>query len=177
MSTLGVRNHNNGGKTALGILLVLLGLITLASPFYTSLFSTYFLGWMLIVAGIAEFVYAFVSGGLAKAILIIFSSVLTVVLGAILIAYPLVSLATLTFFIGIFLLVIGGYRVLTSLIQRNDRWAWGVTSGVISFLLGILVLNHWPATALWVIGLFVGIEFITNGIVLMTTPTYELRGA
>jgi uncharacterized membrane protein HdeD (DUF308 family) len=37
-------------------------------------------------------------------------------------------------------------------------------SGVISFLLGALIWRDFPAAAFWVIGTFVGIDFIFNGV-------------
>ncbi len=35
--------------------------------------------------------------------------------------------------------------------------------GIITFVLGLLVLAQWPASGLWVIGLFVGIDLIFYG--------------
>ena len=35
--------------------------------------------------------------------------------------------------------------------------------GIITFVLGMLVLAQWPASGLWVIGLFIGIDLIFYG--------------
>jgi uncharacterized membrane protein HdeD (DUF308 family) len=38
-----------------------------------------------------------------------------------------------------------------------------VADGIITAILGVLVLAQWPASGLWVIGLFVGIDLIFYG--------------
>ena len=43
------------------------------------------------------------------------------------------------------------------------NWGWHALSGLITLLLGILVLAQWPVSGLWVIGLFVGIELLFYG--------------
>jgi uncharacterized membrane protein HdeD (DUF308 family) len=43
------------------------------------------------------------------------------------------------------------------------HWGWVLFGGVLNLLLGILIWWGWPASALWVIGLFVGIDMIYNG--------------
>jgi len=42
-------------------------------------------------------------------------------------------------------------------------WGWSLASGIISVMLGVMIYRQWPASGLWVIGMFVGIELIFNG--------------
>jgi hypothetical protein len=41
---------------------------------------------------------------------------------------------------------------------------WTLLGGVITLLLGILVWLHWPMAALWIIGLFIGINLLITGV-------------
>jgi uncharacterized membrane protein HdeD (DUF308 family) len=41
--------------------------------------------------------------------------------------------------------------------------AWLIFNGAISVLLGISIAGAWPLSGLWVIGLFIGIDFIVDG--------------
>ena len=41
-------------------------------------------------------------------------------------------------------------------------------SGVVTLLLGVLITIHWPSSALWVIGTFVGIDLIFYGLSLIS---------
>jgi uncharacterized membrane protein HdeD (DUF308 family) len=43
------------------------------------------------------------------------------------------------------------------------NWFWPLLSGIISIILGLIIINQWPVSGLWVIGLFVAVELITNG--------------
>jgi uncharacterized membrane protein HdeD (DUF308 family) len=43
------------------------------------------------------------------------------------------------------------------------NWGWLLSSGVIAFLLGALIILLWPAVAGWVIGLLVGIDLMLSG--------------
>ncbi len=54
--------------------------------------------------------------------------------------------------------------------QRNEvkGWFWVVFSGITSVILGVLIFAEWPISGLWVIGLFVSIELILQGISTMT---------
>jgi len=46
-------------------------------------------------------------------------------------------------------------------------WGWQAADGVITSVLGVLVLAQWPASGLWVIGLFVGIDLVFYGFALI----------
>jgi len=43
------------------------------------------------------------------------------------------------------------------------HWGWTLAGGAINLILGILIWQQWPEAALWVIGLFVGIDLIFTG--------------
>jgi uncharacterized membrane protein HdeD (DUF308 family) len=50
-----------------------------------------------------------------------------------------------------------------ALAQRFHEWGWVLLNGGITLLLGMLINRQLPGSALWVIGLFVGIEMVFNG--------------
>ena len=47
--------------------------------------------------------------------------------------------------------------------SKNWRWVLPVLIGLINIALGVMIFLSWPASGLWVIGLFVAIELIMNG--------------
>jgi uncharacterized membrane protein HdeD (DUF308 family) len=47
--------------------------------------------------------------------------------------------------------------------RGTTGWVWARPGGVITILLGLMILARRPLDALWVIGLFVAIELIVNG--------------
>jgi len=89
---------------------------------------------------------------------------LDIVCGAVLLAFPGAGAAALTLILAILFLVGGAVRAFSSLIMRLPNGGWATLSGVIDFLLGLLLLGSWPVSALWFLGLCVGIGLIFRGI-------------
>jgi len=42
-------------------------------------------------------------------------------------------------------------------------WMWVAFSGVITFLLGLLIVAHWPVSSLYVLGIFLGVDLVIAG--------------
>jgi uncharacterized membrane protein HdeD (DUF308 family) len=51
-----------------------------------------------------------------------------------------------------------------------------VLDGLITIVLGVLILTNWPASGLWVIGLFLGIDLIFYGLTWIAIA-FAVRGA
>jgi uncharacterized membrane protein HdeD (DUF308 family) len=62
-----------------------------------------------------------------------------------------------------FFLVGGLFQLVGSVALALPGWGWQAADGVITFVLGLLVLAGWPTSGLWVIGLFLGIDLILYG--------------
>ncbi len=148
-----------------GILLLILGVAALAAATFTTLASVVMLGVILLIGGCVILVDAFTNwwgrwGGFFLHLLI---GILYGALGVTLIQNPVWGSATLTLMIGIFYLVLGCFRIIYSLVYRIGPWGWVLFSGVISALLGFLILNHWPNSSLYIIGLFIGVDLLFGG--------------
>jgi len=77
---------------------------------------------------------------------------------------PLLASLTLTWALGFALIVVGVMRIVVGMQHRGTSgWGGAVVGGIITLLLGLLILARWPSDALWVIGLFLAIELIVNG--------------
>ena len=60
--------------------------------------------------------------------------------------------------------MVGGiFKIVAALSYRFAAWGWPLVSGIIDVVLGVMIWKEWPASALWVIGLFVGINLIFRG--------------
>jgi uncharacterized membrane protein HdeD (DUF308 family) len=72
-------------------------------------------------------------------------------------------MVVLTKFIAIFLIVAGVFRIVSALVLRFQDWGWVLLNGGVTLFLGVVINRQLPEAALWVIGLFLGIEMIFNG--------------
>ena len=63
------------------------------------------------------------------------------------------------------LIAVGVIRISMGIQLRKAvaGWYWSLLSGIVSILLGGMIVFQWPVSGLWVIGLFVAIELILNG--------------
>jgi uncharacterized membrane protein HdeD (DUF308 family) len=57
----------------------------------------------------------------------------------------------------------GALRVISAVIHPVAGRGWALLGGFISVVLGLALWQGWPASGLWVIGLFVGLDLAFNG--------------
>lgn len=155
--------RNWGWFLFLGIILVLLGTAAVALSYTTTLVSIFFLGSILVASGIAELIYSFWAKEWTGFFVALLTGLLTLVVGALFLFKPIQVAAGLTLIIGLFFLVSGIFKILVSILVRFEHWGWVLFSGLVSAILGFLILSDWPEASLWVIGLFVGIDLIVYG--------------
>jgi uncharacterized membrane protein HdeD (DUF308 family) len=147
----------------LGIALVVLGSLCIIDPFVPSLASVIFLGFVLMAGGIVQIVSAFWAGKWSGMLIHILIGVLYAVVGYMIVDAPVINMVLITKFIAIFLIVSGAFRIISALVVRFQDWGWALLNGGVTLLLGIIINRQLPEAALWVIGLFIGIELVLNG--------------
>ena len=84
-------------------------------------------------------------------------------IGVLFLRAPLDALLALTMLAACFLMVGGIFKIVAALSYRFGAWGWPLVSGIIDLVLGLLIWWEWPASALWVIGLFLGISLVFRG--------------
>jgi uncharacterized membrane protein HdeD (DUF308 family) len=140
-----------------------LGFIAVGRAVSVTLASMYFFGWLLIIGGVVEAVQAFWQRQWGGLIFHLLSGVLYAVVGFMVLGNPAAGATALTLIIALFFLIAGAFRIIVSLTMRFPEWHWLLLNGAITLLLGLLIWKQWPSSALWVIGLFIGIELIFTG--------------
>ncbi len=155
--------HHWGWLLAFGIVLAALGVAAVVRSFASTLASMMFFGWMLLFAGIVEFINAFIVGHWAGFFLHLLASILFVVTGFLLLIKPMVSAEVVTLVMSMFFLIGGIYQFIASLWSHLPGWGWQAFDGLLSSLMGVLLLVQWPLSGLWAVGLFIGIDLIFAG--------------
>jgi uncharacterized membrane protein HdeD (DUF308 family) len=155
--------HNWGWFLAFGIVLLLLGIAAVARSVTATVASMVFFGWLLVFAGLVEFVNAFMVGKWAGFFLHLLVAMLFGVTGVLMVMKPVISAEAATFLMSMLFLVTGLYQFVAALWTHLHGWGWQALNGVITAVMGILLLAEWPVSGLWVIGLFVGIDLIVYG--------------
>ena len=160
-----------------GILLIILGVIALIFPVIASVWVTGVIAVVFLVGGVVGWISNLArSKRLGRWICFwrLVVSTLFIVAGASMIsnfrspADAAEQVATLSLAIGIVFLVEGVVAFFNGLSHSNRPGAgWAVANGVITFILGLLIvtLKFWGL--LWVLGVLVGISFLFSGIDLI----------
>jgi uncharacterized membrane protein HdeD (DUF308 family) len=147
----------------LGIVLLCLGAVALGSVFVASLATALVIGLLLLIGGFAEIIGAFWSRAWSGFFLHLLSGVLSGVVGMLFLRAPLRGLLALTLLVACLLLVGGIFKIVAALSIRFAAWGWPLVSGIVDVTLGVMIWQEWPASALWVIGLYVGISLMFRG--------------
>lgn len=152
-----------GWLVAWGVILEVAGLAGLGYGVAVGVVTTIFIGGLMVVYGVVEIVQAFRHTRWSGFFLFLFGGLLSIVAGGIIWARPLAGLEVLTLLVAAYFLVLGSFRIVGALSSRHPGWGWGLFNGVVSVVLGTMIWNRWPASSLWVIGLFVAIDMIFQG--------------
>jgi uncharacterized membrane protein HdeD (DUF308 family) len=147
----------------LGILLVLCGSVAIVIPPLFTLLTAIVLGIALMVAGIVTIVSSFWIGKWSGMLLHLLAGILYLVVGFIVSEQPVAGALVITLFIAAAFIVMGLFRIVSALVVRFPQWGWVLFNGIITLLLGIVIYRHFPKSALWVIGILVGVELLFNG--------------
>jgi uncharacterized membrane protein HdeD (DUF308 family) len=153
-----------GWLFGLGILLLILGCIGLGMDIMLTIVSMYFFGALLLVSGLSHFADAFKYKQWKGAIWQILIAILYMIAAGIVLYDPLLASTIITALLAWALIIIGVVRIAMSFSVRDTRgWGWILFAGLISMLLGVLILLQWPVSGLWVIGMFIAIDMIVSG--------------
>jgi uncharacterized membrane protein HdeD (DUF308 family) len=165
-----------GWFLALGVGLLALGVAAVARAVTATVASMLFFGWLLVLAGAIEVVQAVAVGHWAGFFQHLFAAILFLVAGFIMVFRPVISAEVLTLFMALFFLIGGLFQLIGSIWIGLPGWGWSAADGVITVILGLMVLAQWPASGLWVIGLLLGIDLIFYGLAWVAIAL-GLRGA
>ncbi len=155
-----------GWFLALGIASVIVGFIALGSAATVGVAAVWLFGVFLVVGAVFSVVAGIRAGGW-NVILGIILALLYLVAGIWMITRPEIAGIVLGLFIGWMFVFLGIIRGIGSIVVRPPQWGWGVFSGLVTLVLGVLIISIWnetPASGPYIIGILIGVELIVSGI-------------
>lgn len=155
---------NWGWMVAFGVLLALAGFVALGSVLLTTLSSVLVVGIAMIVAGVGEIIHGFAQRCWKKFFLWMLIGILYIVAGVSVFENPLLAAGVLTLLLGAGLVASGLVRsFLAFQLPVNAPRVLVFFSGVLTLAIGAYILAQWPASSLWVIGTFLGVDLVFAG--------------
>ena len=99
----------------------------------------------------------------------------TLIIGAILVAMPTMSLSVIAILLGVVMVVSGIYYVVRAIAGREEHArAWHGVAGVVFVLVGLTLLRH-LSFSLALIGLFIGFAWVIQGVLLLMESFSGMR--
>ena len=161
-------DENRGWFIALGILLVLLGVVAIGAPYIMTVATKFFIGWLFLIAGVGQVAHAFLAQGWKAFLADLLIGLLYALIGGWLAFFPDTGVIGLTILLAATFVVDGIFKFAMGLqVRPTDGWFWLIFSGVIAILAGLLIFLGLPSTATWAIGLIVGINLLMSGIAFL----------
>ena len=150
-----------------GGLMVLAGVVAFLFPVFSSVAVVLMLGWLLIISGIFQAISLIGATNVPHFWLQLVSVALSVVIGILFLRHPGQGLLTLTMLLIVFFMVGGMAKVIFALtIRPFPNWGWVLASGVVGVLLALYLWSSLPITAVWLLGILVGIQLVSEGAAL-----------
>jgi uncharacterized membrane protein HdeD (DUF308 family) len=163
-----------------GIALLILGTLAVLAPTLASLAATVFFGWILLLSGVVGLIATFRARQVAGFWWSLVSAVVGIVAGLLLLAWPGPGVLSLTAVLIAFLFAEGIITILYAFEHRSalsGHWGWMLASGILDVCLGALLFAGFPGTAVWALGLLLGINLLFGGWALVLMALHARAAA
>ena len=154
-----------------GILLSVLGLGMLMLPKITTISFGLMLCLTFIVYGGYKVINAILTKNYSRHfVLNVVSGLLLFLTGVFLFMAPMFNLLLITSAIGVYFILESISSTAFAVQNKNTLYFWwlAILVGIMQFLLGLIIILGLPSTALWVVGVLAGINFLIAGVVLIS---------
>lgn len=147
-----------------GIIGIAGGIFGLFNPMASSVATEIIVAWGYIIAGGVQFFEAFRAEKWSGKLLSAALGILAIVLGIALIRNPLAGLAALTMVLGIMILIGAGFQIYGGMKVNETGLRWlMIAGGVVSIILGFMILANWPGSSAVALGVLMSIQLISFG--------------
>ena len=165
-------HHNRQWYIGLGVLLTIFGLVLLASLPFATLSAVFIFGVLMMVGGILHLLAAFkIFEGGFRWFWALFG-VLYLVAGYYAFSTPVKTAIVLTNVLAIILIIAGVIRIFNAILFRGlQGWGWTLFSGLLTLAAGVMILKS-PDAPFWVLGLFLAIDILFQGINYLSFASY-----
>jgi uncharacterized membrane protein HdeD (DUF308 family) len=161
---LGTIKRHSGVGMAVGIAIVIAGVLAIISPFIAGLSVAIAVGVLLIASGVSRLFLAFRLGSFGVGLLVFVLGVLSIVIGGYMVSRPETALATLTLVLAVYFFAHGIFEIVWAFRLRPIKgWGWSLFSGIAAFVLGIMIWRQFPVSGMWAVGTLAGVQMIFGG--------------
>ena len=168
----------SGGLFWLGLAMVALGIAAIAFPVFSTLVAAVFVGWLMLIFGVATFFSSFSLQGTGPFFGAFLLGLLSIAAGGYLLFNPQAGAVALTLLAGVMFAFQGLMEIFIAFEMRPlSGWVGMLISGIASLILAVLLAIGWPAISTIALGILFGVDFLTSGIAYMYASSAVKSGA
>ena len=150
--------------TLWGFATVILGVLAIMAPMLSGIAVSLMVAILLMAAGIARTTFAFKAESFGKGVLVFFFGGFTILCGLVMLARPLLGLASITLVLVSYFLVDGVMEIVASFkLKPQKGWGWMLVGGLATLVLAFMIGSEWPFSGAWAIGVLVGVRLLFAG--------------
>lgn len=154
-----------GWLLLLAVVQIIGGALAVAVPIAASFAAVGIIAALLIVTAFLQLIHAFQMKAWHRSLWYGIGAVLYAAVGVVLILYPVTGALALAVLIAVVLIAEGSLRMtFGALVRPFSGWSWLVVAGLLSIIVGIILLIGWPVTALRLTGLLLGVNLLVTGV-------------
>lgn len=147
-----------------GGLLVVAGILAIIFPLMSAVAVVVLIGWLLIFSGVLQAISLLGARQVPHFWLQLISAILAMLIGFLFLREPGQGLVTITLLLIVFFMIEGVSKIVFALtIRPLPQWGWVLASGIVGVVLSILLLAFLQITAVWLVGLMLGVQLISVG--------------
>lgn len=148
-----------------GIAMIVIGAVSIAFPFISTLSVTLFMAALLIVSGIATSIGAFSVVGTGPFFGFLILGLLNLAAGVFVLNNPFIGMVYLTALAGIIFILQGVHEMSFAISVRHSKGlVWQLVSSLVSVAAGIILITSLMEASLWFVGFIFGLNFLSTGI-------------
>jgi uncharacterized membrane protein HdeD (DUF308 family) len=168
---------NSRWMTGISVVMCILGLFAITFPFFATIASALFFGWLFVFSGISQVIYAFHSRRSNHFFWQFGLGILYFLSGIFLVSNLLEGVLAITFILGITIFIQGVIQVSMAfqIRRRFSKWVWMLASGILGIIFGIFICSSFPFSAAWVIGVLVGVNLFSDGMWMLTLYSGQIK--
>ena len=163
-----------------GIILAVLGAAAIIIPQTATLAVTILLSWLFLISGVVGLMTTFMMRQAPGFWWSLFSAIVAIAAGFVLIAWPVTGALTLTLLVIFFFILEGVATIMYAFDHKRElsgRWGLLLLSGIVDLLLAAILYAGLPNVATWALGLLVGINMLLGGAALIGLALHAKNAA
>ena len=152
-----------GWVLALGLVLIVAGILAILQPIATSLATGIILAWLLVAGGIFAVIAGVTDLRAHGGWIYVLLGLMAVAAGILVMMNPFAGALSLVWAIGAWL-VLAGLLQLVGAVRARSGKGWLFFIGLVDVVLGVVLMIMDPFSALFFLAIVVGISFLLRGI-------------